>query len=317
MVNSVDRDDTVVDYARSGPVLSFFGKPDVSYYGGTRANPIKTAAPFMPVTGSGTSLAAPWIARKVAYLIYKCGLTREMAKALIVDSSIGWENEPADPQIGYGVVPKSIKDVLRCRNDEIRFVLNGVANAYNTYAYNIPVPMRDDKFPYVARATLCYFPQCNRNQGVDYTSTEMDLHFGRLFETETGTSVKELNGNVQGAKGARLNEDDARTFFRKWDSVKHISDKLSPRVRPHKTYVSGSNMWGVKILTTERADRPSPSKHLPFGLVITLREINGVNRINEFKQQCMARNWIVNTVDIDQLVDIYEAAEVDIEFDDE
>lgn len=76
-------------------------------------------------------------------------------------------------------------------------------------------------------------------------------------------------------------------------------------------------MWGVKILTTERADRPSPSKHLPFGLVITLREINGVNRINEFKQQCMARNWIVNTVDIDQLVDIYEAAEVDIEFDDE
>ena len=214
-------------------------------------------------------------------------------------------------------MPKSIKDVLRCRNDEIRFVLNGVANAYNTYAYNIPVPMRDDKFPYVARATLCYFPQCNRNQGVDYTSTEMDLHFGRLFETETGTSVKELNGNVQGAKGARLNEDDARTFFRKWDSVKHISDKLSPRVRPHKTYVSGSNMWGVKILTTERADRPSPSKHLPFGLVITLREINGVNRINEFKQQCMARNWIVNTVDIDQLVDIYEAAEVDIEFDDE
>lgn len=317
VVNSVDRDDTAVDYARSGPVLSFFGKPDVSYYGGTRARPIKTAAPFMPVTGSGTSLAAPWITRKVAYLIYKCGLTREMAKALIVDSAIGWENEPADPQIGYGVVPKSIKDVLRCRNDEIRFVLNGVANSYNTYAYSIPVPMRDNKFPYVARATLCYFPRCNRNQGVDYTSTEMDLHFGRMYETETGVSVKELNGNVQGTKGAHLNEDDARTYFRKWDSVKHISDKLTPRVRPHKTYMSGSNLWGIKILTTERSDHPSPAKNLPFGLVITLREINGVNRINEFKQQCMARNWIVNTVDIDQLVDIYEAAEVDIDFDDE
>lgn len=317
VVNSVDRDGTTVDYARSGPVLSFFGKPDVSYYGGTKANPIKAAAPYMPVTGSGTSLAAPWITRKVAYLIYKCGLTREIAKALIVDSSIGWENDPADSQIGYGVVPKSIKDVLRCRNDEIRFVLNGVASAYNTYAYNIPVPMRDEKFPYVARATLCYFPQCNRNQGVDYTCTEMDLHFGRLFETETGTRVKELNRNVQGTKGAHLNEDDARIYFRKWDSVKHISDKLSPRVRPHKTYVSGSNMWGVKILTTERADRPNSNKHLPFGLVVTLREINGVNRINEFKQQCMARSWIVNTIDIDQIVNVYEAAEVDIEFDDE
>ena len=316
VVNSVDMDDTAVDYARSGPVLSFFGKPDVSYYGGTRVRPIRTAAPFAPVTASGTSLAAPWIARKVAFLIYKCRLTREIAKALIVDSAIGWENEPADPLIGYGVVPKSIKDVLRCRNDEIRFVLNGVADSYSTYAYNIPVPMRDDKFPYVARATLCYFPRCDRNQGVDYTSTEMDLHFGRLFETETGTSVKELNGNVQGTKGAHLNEDDARTYFRKWDSVKHISDKLTPRVRPHKTYISGSNMWGVKILATERADRASSNKNLPFGLVITLREINGVNRINEFKQQCMARNWIVNTVDIDQLISIYEAAEIDIEFDD-
>lgn len=317
VVNSVDMDGTVVDYARSGPVLSFFAKPDVSYYGGTRARPITTAAPFAPVSASGTSIAAPWIARKVAFLIYKCGLTREIAKALIVDSAIGWENEPADPQLGYGVVPKSIKDVLRCRNDEIRFVLSGIVDSYNTYAYNIPVPMRDEKFPYVARATLCYFPHCDRNQGVDYTSTEMDLHFGRLFETNTGTSVKELNGNVQGTKGAHLNEDDARTYFRKWDSVKHISDKLTPRVRPHKTYIDGSNMWGVKILTTERADRASTKKNLPFGLVITLREINGVNRINEFKQQCMARNWIVNTVDIDQLVDIYEAAEVDIDFDDE
>lgn len=317
VVNSIDRDETVVDNARSGPVLSFFGKPDVSYYGGTRERPIRTAAPFAPVTASGTSIAAPWIARKVAFLIYKCGLTREIAKALIVDSAIGWKNEPADPLLGYGVVPKSIKDVLRCRNDEIRFVLNGVVDSYSTYAYNIPVPMRDEKFPYVARATLCYFPHCDRNQGVDYTNTEMDLHFGRLFETDTGTSVKELNGNVQGTKGAHLNEDDARTYFRKWDSVKHISDKLTPRVRSHKTFIDGSNMWGVKILTTERADRPRTKKNLPFGLVITLREINGVNRINEFKQQCMARNWIVNTVDIDQLIAVYEAAEVDINFDDE
>lgn len=317
VVNSVDRDGSPVDYARCGPVLSFFGKPDVSYYGGTKAKPLKAAAPFLPVTGSGTSLAAPWVTRKVAYLIYKCGLTREIAKALIVDSAIGWRNSPIDPLVGYGVVPKSIKDVLRCRNDEIRFVLNGIATSYSTYAYRIPVPMRDDKFPYVARATLCYFPHCNRNQGVDYTNTEMDLHFGRLYETETGTSVKELNGNVQGAAGAHLNEDDARTFFRKWDSVKHISDKLTPRVKPHKTYVSGSNLWGVKILTTERADRANSKKNLPFGLVVTLREMNGVNRITEFKQQCMARNWIVNTIDIDQLVDIYEAAEVDIDFDDE
>ena len=28
---------------------------------------------------------------------------------------------------------------------------------------------------------MTYFPQCDRNQGVDYTGTEMDIHFGRVM----------------------------------------------------------------------------------------------------------------------------------------
>lgn len=171
--------------------------------------------------------------------------------------------------------------------------------------------MRDDKFPYVARATLCYFPHCDRNQGVDYTSTEMNLRFGRLKDK----GVKPIKGDTQGVEGARLNEDDARNYFRKWDNVKHVSEKLTPRVRPHKTYVDGSNLWGVKVITTDRSGRSMP-KHQPFGLVVTLREINGVNRTAEFVQQCKVRRWMVDPIDIDQLISIYEAAEVDIEFDD-
>ena len=51
--------------------------------------------------------------------------------------------------------------------------------------------------------------------------------------------------------------------------------------------------------------------------VVTLREVNGVNRINELMQQRMAQRWIVERIDIDQRVALYEAAEVDIEFEDE
>lgn len=36
---------------------------------------------------SGTSFAAPWITRKLAYLIYVMGLSREVAKALIIDAA--------------------------------------------------------------------------------------------------------------------------------------------------------------------------------------------------------------------------------------
>ena len=309
VVNSVDDNGLEVDYSRRGPVLSFFEKPDISYYGGTKDKPILTAAPFGVVEKTGTSFAAPWIARKMAYLIHIVGMTRESAKALLIDSAIGWNGDPIDVYRGHGVVPIDIREILQTKGDEIRFVINGIARDYESYNYNIPVPLKDEKCPYIARATLCYFPICNRNQGVDYTGTEMDLHFGQLKEAK----IKPLNGNKQGIEGSYINEDDARLYFRKWDNVKHVNDELKKNMRLRKTY--GNNLWGVKIRKTTRSDRADDTP-MPFGLVVTLKDITGANRYNEFIQQCMMRGWLVNRVDINTQMNIYEAAEVDVEFED-
>lgn len=309
VVNSVDTNGEAADYSRRGPVLSFFEKPDVSYFGGTKERPILTAAPFGLVEKDGTSFATPWIARKIAYLIHVVGMTRESAKALLIDSAIGWSGDPIDVYRGHGVVPIDIREILQTKGDEIRFVINGIARDYESYNYNIPVPLKDDKCPYIARATLCYFPICNRNQGVDYTGTEMDLHFGQLKEAK----IKPLNGNRQGIEGSYINEDDARRNFRKWDNVKHVSDQFKKNMRLRKTY--GNNLWGVKIRKTTRNDR-ADNTPVPFGLVVTLKDITGTNRYNEFMQQCMMRGWLVNRIDINTQIDIYEAAEVDVEFED-
>ena len=61
----------------------------------------------------GTSFAAPWITRKLAYLIEKMGMTRETAKALIVDSAIGWNkiDDLKSNYIGFGRVPVRIENV--------------------------------------------------------------------------------------------------------------------------------------------------------------------------------------------------------------
>ena len=79
---------------------------------------------------SGTSFAAPWITRKLAYLVYNMGLTREVAKALIIDAAAGWDRKD-DPShtIGYGVVPIHISDIIHSRDDEIRFILSGTTEA--------------------------------------------------------------------------------------------------------------------------------------------------------------------------------------------
>ena len=37
---------------------------------------------------------------------------------------------------------------------------------------------------------------------------------------------------------------------------------------------------------------------LPFGVVVTLKEMNGVNRIDDFVKMCLARGWLVQRLDI-------------------
>ncbi|MCL2052210.1 MAG: S8 family peptidase [Lachnospiraceae bacterium] len=311
VVNSVDSNGNAASYHRVGPVLSFFHKPDISYYGGDSNDKMKVCTPFGEGHVSGTSFAAPWISRKVAFLIHNMGFTREVAKALIVDSAANWNPmDDVSHSIGYGIVPRRIENIVQTVNDEIRFILTGTSDSYETYVYNIPIPVYDGKHPFFARATLCYFPKCVRDQGVDYTTTEMDIHFGRVMGSNNKTAIKSVNENKQGSEVALyLPEGNARRLYRKWDNIKHISDIIKTSSRPRKSY---GGMWGISIKTKERL-RTKHGKGLQFGVVITLKEMNGENRINDFIKLCMVRGWVVNQIDLQDKIDVYHKAEENIE----
>ena len=309
VVNATAFDGSTASYSRRGPVLSFFKKPDVCCVGGDTDAGMHICTPTGEAWASGTSFAAPWISRKMAYLMQVMNLPREVAKALIIDSATGWQFED-NPYMGYGRVPQRITDILGSANDEIRFILTGSSEDYETYNYGIPIPINKGGHPYVARATMCYFPKCDRRQGVDYTSTEMDLHFGRINDKGR---IQALNKNPQGEPGEYTYEGEARKFYRKWDNIKHIGEVLKEGTRSRKAYSTG--MWGIKIRTTERDDKKN-GRGMNFGVVVTLKEINGVNRIDDFIQQCSLRGWIVTRIDIENRINIYNAAEVDIDFDD-
>lgn len=313
VVNSVTMENESASYSRRGPVLSFFHKPDVSYYGGDGNRQDTKIALCIDDMGAiykaGTSFAAPWITRKMAYLIHVMGLTREVAKALLIDSAARWSaNGRISDSIGYGVVPKRIEDVLSTNDDEIKFFITGTTEDYETYNYNLPVPVVDGKHPFYARAVMIYFPHCDRNQGVDYTSTEMDIHFGRV---QPNGKLKTIDDNKQSEDGQVLYEEDAREIYRKWDNVKRVCEEIKARAVPRKSYESG--MWGISILTKDRVTTKN-KEALQFGLVITLKEMYGKNRINEFIKSCMARNWLVTRLDVQNQIDIYTRAEEEIEF---
>ena len=313
VVNAVDFQGRPASYTRVGPVLSFFYKPDICYYGGDGDDKITVCEPLGMATLCGTSFAAPWIARKMAYLIHIVGLSREVAKALIIDSAAGWNRQDnISYSMGYGIVPKRIEDIVQSQDDEIRFIMSGTIDEYETYTYNIPVPQNMNAYPFFAKATLAYFPGSDRNQGVDYMSTEMDLHFGRIMEKDGKASIKAIDYNKQADEGIQnIYEEDARKLYRKWDNVKHISEALKAGARPRKAYAAGT--WGLSIKTKERL-APKAGRGLQFGVVVTLKEMNGVNRIDEFIKLCMVRGWIVNPIDIQNQIDIYSKAEEEIEF---
>ena len=318
VVNSVDFKGKSASYTRTGPVLSFFNKPDLSYYGGDGKKAEDKIAVCRDNMGaayvSGTSFAAPWVSRKLAYLIHIMGLSRELAKALLIDSAAKWDRkDDIFQRIGYGILPKNISDIVHSSNDEIRFLMMGTSEEYETYTYNLPVPVLNNAHPYYAKATLVYFPQCNRNQGVDYTSTEMDIHFGRIIiNKKNKASIKSIDNNKQSEEGlVTLYEEDARKMYRKWDNVKHISEEIKDKAVPRKAYDSG--LWGLSIKTKERTVTRT-KEPLQFGVVVTLKEMNGVNRIDDFIKMCMARGWLVSKLDVQNQIDIYAKAEEEITF---
>ena len=245
VVNAVDFKGNSASYTRVGPVLSFFHKPDISYYGGDGTVYTDKMVVCRDDMGAayvtGTSFAAPWISRKLAYLIYIMGLSREVAKALLIDAAAGWNRkDDVSHRIGYGIVPKHINDIVKTSNDEIRFIMTGASEEYETYTYNLPVPIVDNAHPFYARATLVYFPYCDRNQGVDYTSTEMDIHFGRVVTKRGSTTIKAIDDNHQSEDQLiTLYEEDARKMYRKWDNVKHISEEIKDKRIPRKAYDTG------------------------------------------------------------------------------
>lgn len=306
VVNSVNRAGKPASYSRKGLVLSFFNKPDVSSYGGDQREYIWVYTPkgLKPSAG-GTSFAAPWVTRKVAFLIEVLGFSREVAKALIVDAAAGWNGVGNDtslaPLVGHGIVPKNIEDIVKSNDDEIKFFISGISEKWDTYTYNLPIPTNNQKHPFVAKATLCYFPCCSVNQGVDYTNTELDLYLGRVVKE----GIKSINKNVQNTNDGEKHyvyEGNARRFYRKWDNTKHISEQFTDRIVARKAY--GNGMWGVSIKTKERLNKRY-GDGIKFGLIVTLKEINGVNRINDFIRQCELRGWLINQVDVDNTIEIY------------
>lgn len=101
--------------------------------------------------------------------------------------------------------------------------------------------------------------------------------------------IKAIDDNRQSEeKQITLYEEDARKMYRKWDNVKHISEKIKEKGFPERLMILG---YGDLRLIRKNAWQKRKDS-LPFGVVVTLKEMNGVNRIDDFVKMCLARGWL-------------------------
>lgn len=307
VVNSVTKYGKPAKYGRKGIVLSFFSKPDISYYGGSEEQYICVYEPSGKTNVAGTSFAAPWVARKLSFLIDILGLNKELAKALIIDAAGKWE-EPTTEKMalyGHGIMPIHINNILMTEEDEIKFLVSDISEKWNTYNYEFPIPLIKDKYPFFARATMCYFPKCNKNQGVDYTNTELNIKFGRITDENKIIVNRNNKQNLENIEKNYLYESEARNIYRKWDNIKRIIENIDKKPVPKKSYKIKN--WGMEIKTNNRLDSRD-GEGIRFGVVVTLKEMNNVNRIEEYIRNCQLNGWLVTQLDIDKQIDIYQSS---------
>ena len=126
----------------------------------------------------------------------------------------------------------------------------------------------------------------------------------------TDGSIEDINDNVQDDTGSHIDERASRKEFRKWENTKFIS-KILKRNRPLKAY--DERLWGISVVSKERLSTKTQGS-LNFAAIVTLKEIKGVNRIQDFVTACALRGYIVNELDINARVEAYNANQEEVHF---
>ena len=72
-------------------------------------------------------------------------------------------------------------------------------------------------------------------------------------------------------------------------------------------------MWGIVRMSRERLESRI-KKGLNFGIVITLKEITGINRIQDFVKACTLRGLIVKELDVSNQLQLYNSNQENVHF---
>jgi len=282
-LNPPDVDNVLVpaQYSRRGPGCALGQKPDVAHIGGRYAvdsGLYSFARNGSKISGSGTSYAAPLVAKVLANINHKIqgGVSREALRALLIHyctmpKALSSDSLRAVARqfVGHGL-PANSNDILVCEDYEITLVFNGTLSRRTALSFDFAWPSslvsETGACNGSVRMTLAYTPLIDDNFGAEYVRVNLD---GYLRQQNTNKKTGKV-GYI-----GRLDDDVDRDGViekeriengAKWWPIKRYSGNF-------KRGTGNSSNWKLVVDSLTRASQAFPDQGVAFSVILTISDI--------------------------------------------
>jgi hypothetical protein len=294
-------------YSRRGPGPVFTPKPDVVHIGGGVHSPWATGASsirFMGPQGQtgrsfGTSYAAPLASCLAAHAWRALDgsnankPTPSKIKALVLHAAqlSSPDRSPLERRYYGAGLPTDVISALYDRNDSFTLMFDAQlveGRRWRKAPYPIPQSLlHQGKFKGEIIITAVYSPPLDANAGAEYVRANLELSFGTL----------DAKGNI---KGQVPQEGDIGQSGYETAQIEH-GGKWSPVKIHRRKFPQGcaGDVWALQATLRLRAGEPPLQKPVGATILVTLRSVDGNEKVYEEGSRALAAtNWVSNILPV-------------------
>ena len=287
-------------FSRRGPGLRSGIKPDFSHVGGSGTrDPLRGFGLFsikpngMVVDGSGTSYAAPLVAKTAARLIQgiKGEVSRETLIGLLVHNAEipqPLHSKDLDPVaqhlVGFGM-PAPTNQILETDDHSITLVFASRIQEGQQINFRFSWPPSlvgaDGKCRGYAKLTLVSTPPLDTRFGSEFI--RVNIHAALQQHQNNGKWKGRLDPlYLPSMRGAHADEGDLIKHYLKWSPVKVFE-------KPFPKGVGPTSDWRLMINYLTRSNGHMPDGGVPFTAILTIRDPKGDAPVfNDLRQNLQA-----------------------------
>jgi len=242
-------------------------KPDAIAFGGSQDEPYYVLDPTnfkKAIPTAGTSFSSPSVLRLAAGVRAHFGqhLTPLSIKTLLLHCCKN--NEDNTKNIGWGLIPHELSDVMECDEGEVRVVYQGSLQPSKYIRALIPMPA--DIIPnfVTLSATFSFNTDTDPQDPANYTRSGLEIQFRPNIEIIKGKDeLRPQTKSFFNAKHLYATENELRSDAHKWETVLHNSARFRGRSLVEPTF-------DIHYNAREFGGIAQKAKSIPYSLVVSI-----------------------------------------------